>query len=151
MRIAIISLLQKKHDDIFEGKTVRGCGYTAPYYQIPLKPGHTIALGRSPIIEKADEVIYIPSDYITRHIGYIRCIETNRGELLHVLTIETNKHNLYTHSGELVPREYIFKDGDKLKVENLPISLKYTLVDSLNIDDDTEDSKLTANIIHDNN
>lgn len=149
MRIAIISLLQKKHDDIFEGNTLRGCGYTTPYYQIPLKPGHTIALGRSPIIEKADEVIYIPSDYITRHIGYIRCIETNKGELLHVLTLETNKHTLVTPSGLPIPREYIFKNGDKLKVEGLPISLIYAIpnIPSTTTEiDDLEDSKLTANI-----
>lgn len=149
MRIAIISLLQKKHDDIFEGKTVRGCGYTAPYYQIPLKPGHTIALGRSPIIEKADEVIYIPSDYITRHIGYIRCIETNKGEPLHVLTLETNKHTLLNTAGLPIPREYVFKDGDKLKVEGLPISLVYTLSIPRMITetDELEDSKQT----YDNN
>lgn len=148
MRIAIISLLQKKHDDILGGGTLRGCGYTAPYYQIPLKPGHTIALGRSPIIEKADEVIYIPSDYITRHIGYIRCIETNRGESLHVLTLETNKHTLLNSVGLPIPREYVFKDGDKLKVEGLPISLTYTLSDTPDMitkPDDLEGSKLTAN------
>jgi hypothetical protein len=98
------------------------CGYTAPYYRIPFKIGYTVALGRSPVIEHTDEGIYIPSDYVTRHIGVIRCTKSINDELLHVLSTESQKTIFYKND-KPIPSNY----GDILSLGVLPITLQYTL------------------------
>jgi hypothetical protein len=130
MNFAIIKLEQKKHtkksSNTELGRPHTACGYTAPYYRIPLKPGYTVALGRSPLTENTDEGIYIPSDYVSRHIGFIRCTESVNGEILHVLSIESKKM-IITKDDVAISNNYILRDGDILKIEALPITIQYNL------------------------
>lgn len=130
MNFAIIKLEQKKHTKISSNTGLdrphNACGHTAPYYRIPLKPGYTVAIGRSPMIEHADEGIYIPSDYVSRHIGFIRCTESVNEEILHVLSIESKKVIFYKDE-EPITNNYILRNGDILKLGALPITLNYNL------------------------
>jgi hypothetical protein len=131
MNFAIIKLEQKKHTRISSNTTDLGrphnaCGYTAPYYRIPLKPGYTVAIGRSPLTKDADEGIYIPSDYVSRHVGFIRCTNSVNDELLHVLSVESQKI-IITKDDEPISKNYILKDGDILKIETLPITIQYNI------------------------
>ena len=129
---AIINLVQEKHCNLPNKSntnisTTNTCGYVSAYYKIPLQPGYTVAIGRSPVIELADEVLYVPSNYVTRHIGYIRCVKTATEELLHILTVETSKLDFYNKHNEPLPRKYVLKDNDVIKFENLPIKMFYNL------------------------
>jgi len=130
MNFAIIKLEQKKHtkksSNTGLGRPHNACGYTAPYYRIPLKPGYTVAIGRSPLIEDADEGIYIPSDYVSRHVGFIRCTNSVNDELLHVLSVESKKM-IITKDDITISNNYILRDGDILKIEALPITIQYDL------------------------
>ncbi len=131
MNFAIIKLEQKKHTRISSNTTNLGrphnaCGYTAPYYRIPFKPGYTVAIGRSPLTKDADEGIYIPSDYVSRHVGFIRCTNSVNDELLHVLSVESQKI-IITKDDEPISKNYILRDGDILKIEALPITIQYNI------------------------
>ena len=130
MNFAIIKLEQKKHtkksSNTDLGRPHNACGHTAPYYRIPLKPGYTVALGRSPLTEDANEGIYIPSDYVSRHIGFIRCTNSVNDELLHILSVESKKM-IITKDDVTIPNNYILRDGDILKIEALPITIQYNL------------------------
>lgn len=133
MDFAIINLEQRKHieklpsiDTVIGSTPTHSCGHTSPYYRIPLKPGYTVALGRSPLVDQADESIYIPSAFVSRHVGFIRCTNNVNDETLHILLVESKK-TIFYKDDEPVSSNYILRDGDILRIGMFPITLRYNL------------------------
>lgn len=140
MKYATLTLRQEFHDNLSQDP--RGGGRTSACHKLPFERGYCVALGRNPKLTLCNEVIYIPSNFITRHIGYIRCAENTREELLHILNVETIKLDVYNHQKqEKILRQHIFKDGDCLKLDSVPVFIEYKILKEVN--KDTGDGKNT--------
>jgi hypothetical protein len=124
-KIAIVTLRQEFHDDI--KNEPKGGGRAKQVFTLPFKKGYCVAIGRNPFLHWGDEVIYTPSQWITRHIGHLRCLESGGG-LIYILDIEVReeKIKIFDHrTMEQVKRQHKFSNGDCLKLDGVPVFLEY--------------------------
>lgn len=128
MKYATLTLRQELHDNLKQEP--RGAGKTYASHKIPFERGYCVAIGRNPLLTLCNEVVYIPSNFITRHIGYIRCAENSREELLHILNIDTVKTDVFNyHTQDKIIKQHIFKNGDCLKFDSVPVFLEYKILE----------------------
>lgn len=125
MKTATLTLRQDFHDNL--AKEPSGAGKVCASYKLPFEKGYCIPVGRNPKLGLANEVIYVPSQYITRHLGLIRCVETAQGTL-HIFSFDSDKTKVFNnHNGEEIVKLHTFKDGDCLKLDGVPVFLEYCI------------------------
>lgn len=138
-KIALVTLRQEFHDNL--NIEPKGGGKINQVFKLPFTKGYCVAIGRNPRLNLAEEVIYTPSQWITRHIGHLRCLESGSG-LIYILDIEADERfKIYdTKTGKTVVRQHRFFNGDCLKLDGVPVFLDYMEKEN----EDSDDFKATA-------
>lgn len=139
VKIALVTLRQEFHDNF--NNEPKGGGKVTQIFKLPFTKGYCVAIGRNPRLNLAEEVIYTPSQWMTRHIGHLRCLESGSG-LIYILDIEADERfKIYnTKNGLQITRQHRFSDGDCLKLDGVPVFLDYVEKET----DDSEEFKATT-------